>query len=78
MSNKHETALALIDDQIEKEQKALEEARIKVELAEANLQSATKEKKLIEWSLTQIEASRRALVFDAAANSVSPEPSEVP
>jgi hypothetical protein len=78
MSNKHETALALIDDQIEKEEKNLEEAKIKVDIAQEQLKSAESEKKLIEWSLDQIKASRGALIFDRTANSITEEPSEVP
>lgn len=78
MSNKHETALALIDEQIEKEENQLKNQSIKVELARQELTGAENEQKLIRWSLEQLRASRNALVFDRTANSITEEPSEVP
>lgn len=76
--SKHETALALVDDQIEKEEKAFYEAEAKVTAAEQMLARAEKERKLIQWSLDQLKLSRSALMFDRSANNISPEPSEVP
>lgn len=76
--SKHETALALIDEQIEKEQKQLNLAENAVGQAEKTLDSAQKERDLIKWSLGELRKSRTALDFDRSANSISPEPSEVP
>jgi hypothetical protein len=76
--SKHETALALIDEQIEKEQKSLNVAEVNVGTAEKQLDRAEKERDLIKWSLGELRKSRDALMFDQAANSISPEPSEVP
>ena len=76
--SKHETALALIDEQIEKEQKQLQAAEVVVGQTEKSLTRAEAERNLIKWSLTELRKSRDALDFDRAANSISPEPSEVP
>lgn len=78
MSNKHETALALVDEQIEKEQHALSIALDKVGQAEKALHSAEAERDLIKWSLGELRSSRAALMFDRAANNITEEPSEVP
>lgn len=76
--SKHETALALVEDQIEKEEKAFYEADAKVTAAQGTLARAEKERKLIQWSLDELKKSRAALMFDRSANNISPEPSEVP
>lgn len=76
--SKHETALALVDEQIEREQKALLAAEGQVASAEKSLERAEKERDLIKWSLGELRKSQTALLFDRSANSVSPEPSEVP
>lgn len=76
--SKHETALALVEEQIDKEQSALLEAENKVSYAEKTLDRAEKERDLIKWSLGELRKSRAALLFDRSANSVTPEPSEVP
>lgn len=78
MSNKHETALALVDEQIEKEERQLAEAEMAVHRKTKELESVQKERELIAWSLGQLRASRTALMFDRAANNITPEPSEVP
>lgn len=78
MSNKHETALALIDEQIEKQEKSFHQAQANVEARRQALERAEKELKLEKWSLDQIKASRAALHFDRTANSITEEPSEVP
>jgi hypothetical protein len=78
MMSKHETALALVEEQIEKEEHAFYDADAKVNAAEAALARAEKERKLIQWSLDELRKSRSALLFDRSANSVTPEPSEVP
>jgi hypothetical protein len=78
MSNKHETALALIDEQIEKQEKSFYAAQANVEARKQALERAEKELKLEKWSLNELRASRAALQFDREANSVDPEPSEVP
>ena len=76
--SKHETALALVEEQIEKEEAAFYQADKKVQDAQAMLDRAEKEKKLIGWSLEELKKSRNALIFDRTANSITPEPSEVP
>lgn len=76
--SKHETALALVDEQIEKEQVALHGAENQVSNAEKTLERAEKERDLIKWSLGELRKSRAALMFDRSANNISPEPSEVP
>ena len=78
MSNKHETALALIDEQIEKEEQAFKRAEAEVHLQVKRLERLQKEAQLIGWSLGQLRASKSALVFDRSANSITEEPSEVP
>lgn len=76
--SKHETALALVDEQIEKEEKNFYEADAKVLMCQAALGRAEKEKQLIHWSLGELQKSRAALLFDRSANNITPEPSEVP
>jgi len=76
--NKHETALALIDEQIEKEENAFKKAEAEVHLQTKKLERVKKEAELIGWSLGQLRASKAALVFDRSANSITEEPSEVP
>lgn len=78
MSNKHETALALIDEQIEKEEQAFKNAQMVVHEKTKGLERAQKEAELIGWSLGQLRASRTALMFDRSANAITEEPSEVP
>lgn len=78
MSNKHETALALIDEQIEKEERQLKTQQEKVTKAQNELKSTEAEEKLIQWSLRELRNSRSALLFDRGANNITEEASEVP
>jgi hypothetical protein len=78
MSNKHETALALIDEQIEREEQQRRNVEAKVMGTKAQLKRDEDELRLIDWSLEQLKGSRSALTFDRAANSITEEPSEVP
>jgi len=76
--SKHETALALVEEQIEKEEAQFAKAEADVHVKMRDLERAEKEKDLIAWSLGELRKSRNALLFDRTANSITPEPSEVP
>lgn len=75
--SKHESALAMIDEQIEKEE--AEQKKVEAELfrVKAEYERKERELKLIDWSLGELRKSRNALAFDRATNNVA-EPSEVP
>jgi len=76
--SKHETALAMIEDQIEKEEKEQKKVEAEVVMAKAALERKERELKLIDWSLGELHRSRNALQFDRATNNIEPAPSEVP
>lgn len=76
--SKHESALAMIEDQIEKEEKEQKRVEAEVVMAKAALERKERELKLIDWSLGELHKSRNALHFDAATNNIAPTPSEVP
>jgi chromosome segregation ATPase len=76
--SKHETALAMIEDQIEKEEKEQKKVEAEVMTAKAALERKERELKLIDWSLGELRRSRNALQFDRATNNIEPAPSEVP
>jgi len=59
--SKHETALALIDEQIEKTEKEKGQVAAKVALARQSLDRAEKEMKLVDWTLDELNASRNLL-----------------
>lgn len=75
---KHETAMAMIDEQIEKEEKSRRDLEARVMTCKADLKRAEDELKIVDWSLNELKSSRKALTFDRAANNITPEPSEVP
>lgn len=60
--SKHETALALIDEQIEKTEKDQAIAADKWQQAQAALERSAKELKLIDWDLDQLRESRALLI----------------
>lgn len=76
--SKHETAIAMIDTQIENEEAEQKKAEAGMLKARAELERKERELKLIDWSLGELHKSRNALLFDRATNSVTPDPSEVP
>ena len=76
--SKHETALALLDEQLEKEEKGFYQAQAKVTAAQEALTRAQKEEALAKWTLNEVRASRNALIFDRDANSITEDPAEVP
>lgn len=59
--SKHETALALIDEQIEKTEKEKGIAAQKLQLMREQAERAEKEMKLIDWSIAELQASRDLL-----------------
>lgn len=62
--SKHETALALIDEQIEKTEREKVQSQVKLDETKAVVERAMKEMQLIDWSLSELYASRSALVND--------------
>lgn len=65
--SKHETALALLDNELERLNKERAEAEGKRMLAKGSLERAEKEVKLLDWSIEQVEASKSSLIFDRQA-----------
>jgi chromosome segregation ATPase len=76
MMSKHETALALIDEQIEKVEREKVQAAVQVETAQTALNRAEKEVQLIDYSLKELYDSRSSLMKDRTPveDKVSPSP----
>jgi len=75
--SKHETALALIDEQIEKTEREKVQSETQVTMAQSALARAEKELKLINWSLTELYSSRSALVTDRQVHADLEAPAEL-
>ena len=75
--SKHETALALIDEQIEKTEKEKGQIGAKVQLAQQALDRANKEMKLVDWSLGELHSSRSALLVDRQVHADLEAPAEL-
>ena len=75
--SKHETALALVDEQIEKTEKEKSQCGAKVALARQALDRAEKEMKLVDWTLSELHGSRNALLLDRQMQHGVEEPAEL-
>lgn len=61
---KHETALTMVDDQIERETKSRSEVEAEMLRAKAEYERKERELALVDWSLGELHKSRNALLVD--------------
>jgi len=72
--SKHESALAMVDDQIEKEQASRSTVEADMLRAKAEYERKDRELQLIDWSLGELNKSRNALLLDRSTNPDAPTP----